>query len=333
MISPELVILAFCGGVFGTAIGALPAFSFTGFAVIAGEIIKIVQRAGGEAPTVDITSSIAFGPVLGPHVSFGGGAAALAYAVKKGYVDGAGFDYHPAKKITEGLGTKPDVLAVGGVFGVVGYLVAAVSSGIGAPWDPVAMGVFVSALVHRAVFGYSIIGISDVSLSKILDMTPGEKVEADGGIERTKPEVWLPYQSSWGSVTVLGIAVGVLGGFVAFRTGSAFLAFGISAATLVFINAGVERIPVTHHITLPASTVIVVLMNAETVTATVTTVIVTGAVMGAVGALAGELLQRVFYAHAETHLDPPAASILVTSFLVGIGSVIGVLPGSAWIPV
>jgi phosphate/sulfate permease len=57
-----------------------------------------------------------------------------------------------------------------------------------------------------------------------------------------------------------------------------------------------------------------------------------GAVFGVVGALLGELLQRVLYAHAETHLDPPAASIVVTSLLIAALTLLGAFPSSAWIP-
>ena len=47
---------------------------------------------------------------------------------------------------------------------------------------------------------------------------------------------------------------------------------------------------------------------------------------GLVGAIVGELSQRVFYAHAETHLGPPAASIAVTSFLIDVLAMVSVLP-------
>jgi formate hydrogenlyase subunit 3/multisubunit Na+/H+ antiporter MnhD subunit len=60
--------------------------------------------------------------------------------------------------------------------------------------------------------------------------------------------------------------------------------------------------------------------------------LVAGGLFGVVGALAGECLQRVLYAHAETHLDPPAASIVVTSFLIGVMALAGVLPSAVWVP-
>ncbi len=124
----EMLIAAFAGGAFGAAVGALPAFIFTGFMVIAGEAANIVGRyfaAAGpgkasELGAVGITGSIAFGPVFSPAISFAAGAAAAAYAAKRGYME-TGFDFHEAKNIAFAQGTKPDVLVVGGVFGIFGY--------------------------------------------------------------------------------------------------------------------------------------------------------------------------------------------------------------------
>src|SRR6056297_3362187 len=82
------LLAAFAGGCFGAAIGALPAFCFTGFAVIAGEAANLLSVGAGESVSLgaSITGSVGFGPVFGPHVAFAGGAAAAAYAAKK---DGA----------------------------------------------------------------------------------------------------------------------------------------------------------------------------------------------------------------------------------------------------
>jgi hypothetical protein len=51
-----------------------------------------------------------------------------------------------------------------------------------------------------------------------------------------------------------------------------------------------------------------------------------GGAFGVCGA-AGELLQRVFYAHAEPHLDPPAASVVVTTGLIAGFALLGPLGG------
>jgi hypothetical protein len=344
-VTVELLLAALAGGAFGAAIGALPSFALCGLFVVFGEVYALVTRTVGAEPLVDITGEIAFGPVLGPHVAFGGGAAAVAYAARRGYVD-TDFQYHDAKLVTRGLGTKPDVLAVGACFGAFGHLVTAAAGAGGVPTDPVALGVVVSALAHRVVFGYSLVGAAP---DRLFDMSPFERqqrsgeetVEADGG-QPGVVEPWLPYQYQWTHVLAIGLVVGVLGGYLAHRTGSAFLAFGLSVIVLVFVNADVADVPVTHHISLPASTVVIAsvpgsesgLLAPATVTGAIPPgeALLLGALFGAIGALAGEALQRVFYAHAETHLDPPAASIVVTSILIALLARIGVFPGTAWIP-
>jgi hypothetical protein len=339
-----MVVAAFAGGAFGAAVGALPSFALAGLMVIVGELYRILQRTTDLGlAAVDITGSIGFGVVLGPHVAFGGGAAAVAYAARRGYLD-TDFEYHGAKEVTRGLGSKPDVLAVGGVFGVLGYWTATLSSTLGLPLDPVALGVVVSALLHRVAFGYSLIGAGP---GQWFDMSPferarrgeaGETGRTDGG--RTV-EPWLPYQYRWSNVLVLGAVVGVLGGYVAYVTASAFLAFGISVVALVFVNAGVAEVPVTHHMSLPASTAVLATVDVPPSALSPAAVagalplgeaVLLGAALGAVGGLLGEVAQRIFYAHADTHLDPPAASIVCTSLGLGLLALAGVLPNSVWIP-
>lgn len=389
LVAVELVVAAFAGGAFGAAVGALPSFALAGLLVIVGESYRVAsQTIAGVPPAVDVTGGIAFGVVLGPHVAFGGGAAAVAYAARRGYVD-ADFPYHDAKLVTRGLGSRPDVLAVGGVFGVLGYWIATASSTLAVPVDPVALGVVGSAVLHRLAFGYSVFG---APLGDLMDMSPfedrgtaGEGAEAADGLANgaadgladetagaaegtagaaegtaragegtagaadgtTSPdggppvEPWLPYQYRWSHVAALGVVVGILGAYVAYRTASPFLAFGISVVVLGLLCAGADGVPVTHHITLPASTVALALADAPLAALTPAVVadsvslgpaLAAGAAFGLFGALAGEFLQRVFYAHAETHLDPPAASIVVTTALLGALAMAGVLPSAVWIP-
>jgi hypothetical protein len=297
----QLAVAAFAGGAFGAALGALPVFIFTGFLVIAGEAANLGLADSGAIGdpaalgAAGLTGNVAFGPVFGPHTSFAGGAAAVAYAARKGYID-TGFDYHEAKNIPYALGTKPDVLAVGGLFGILGMLITNVSVQLGAPWDPIAMGVTLSALFHRLILGYSI---------------------------------------KWSGVATLGITVGLLAAWIGLITGSYFLGFGISAATLVFLNCGVEQTPVTHHISLPAATAAIVVTQSGSAPLAgmgLTGALIVGGVFGLLGALLGEVHQRIFYAHSDTHWDPPAASIVATTFVIAMLAMVGVFPEAGWVP-
>ena len=325
------LIAAFAGGAFGAAIGALPAFCFTGFAVIAGEAANLVGANVGEGVASGLTGPVGFGPVFGPHVAFAGGAAAAAYAAKKEGAmppqeDGG---YHPGKDIAYALGTRPDVLAVGGIFGVFGVLSRRLLINVVGPvlaFDQIAFTVFISALLHRIVFGYSLFG--SPGGSGYFDMTPfenGEEVAADGGEQVMRPAVepWLPHQYKWGNVAMIGLVAGLLGGFIVVQLNSMFLGFGISAATLTFLNLGVEKIPVTHHMTLPGSAGAAAFVADPSGSGAIIAIIL-GGVFGILGALIGEAGQRVFYAHGDTHVDPPAFAIFVCTLLIGILSVAGV---------
>ncbi|MFC7203553.1 hypothetical protein ACFQJC_08510 [Haloferax namakaokahaiae] len=337
----ELLIAAFAGGAFAAAIGALPAFIFTGFMVIAGEVAAYVDSEAGA-----ITGAVAFGAPFSPAISFAGGAAAAAYAAKRGYID-SGFDYSKAKDITFALGSRPDVLAVGGAFGIIGYWLTILSSTFALPWDAIAMGVTLSALLHRVVFGYPVIG--KVRGSGVFDMSPFERGETrgsqaasggtaatDGGAmmaddaNRLSVEPWLPHMYRWSHVASIGVVVGLLGAYIALSTGSTFLAFGISAASLFFLNLGVERLPVTHHMALPGSAAAMAWTAGAAELGIVALIL--GGIFGLIGALFGEGFQRIFYAHGDTHWDPPAAAIVFTSFLIAVLAIIGVFPSASYVP-
>lgn len=380
-----LALVAFAGGAVGAALGALPAFSFAGLVIVVGEAVRIT---GGIAETAGletlgaggITGSIGLGPALGPHVAFAGGIAATAYAADRGYMD-TGFDYHEAKNVTYALGTRPDVLAVGGLFGIIGVAITRVSATFALPWDPIALSIVLSAFLHRLAFGYPLVGRARDGL---LDMSPFERGErrpaADGGghrggdtdgaaagggagepavadpddadsgvtpeertgdVRRFVVEPWLPHQYRWTNVALLGAVVGILSAFVTYETGSPFLGFGITAASLVFLNLGMEKTPITHHMAFPAGILVVGLAGAADPSiadgspfvdpgAIGTAVplwlaVVGGGVIGLVAGLVGELVQRIFYAHADTHLDPPAAAIVVATLLVAALDAVGVL--------
>jgi len=240
--------------------------------------------------------------------------------------------YHPGKDIAYALGTRPDVLAVGGVFGIFGALsnnVLATFSPVA--FDTIAFTVFISALLHRIVLGYSLFG--SPGGSSYFDMTPfenGEEVAADGGSEVMRPAVepWLPHQYKWGNVAFIGLVAGLLGGFLVISTGSMFLGFGISAASLTFLNLGVEKIPVTHHMTLPASAGATLFVTDVSGSGAVIALLMAG-FFGVAGALIGEAGQRVFYAHGDTHVDPPAFAIFVCTLIIGILHFAGITPAAA----
>jgi len=344
-----LFITALAGGAFGAAIGALPAFIFTGFVVFLGEGLAILQReVGGAIAEVGqgelaagVTGVIGFGAITGPHIAFAGGVAASAYAGKKyPEMEPDGWDYHFGKNILYAFGTKPDILAVGAIFGVLGMFInqfAAATLAVGGTGitDSIALSVFTTAFIARIVFGYPLIG--KAAGSSMLDMSPFEREEprvaADGGevpLEhegRLATEPWLPHQYKWGGVATIGLIGGILGGYIWIQTGSIFLGYAISAISLLFLNLGVEKIPVTHHITLIGAVGAVVVAP---VAGSVVALLAAG-VFGVVSGLLGELTQRLFYSHSGTHVDPPAMAIAIAMFFIAVLSIAGVLPNAGYL--
>ena len=136
-------LAAFGAGVLASCIGAVPAFVMTGLITIAG---AIAGMAGFDV--------IAFGTVFGPHIAFAGAVAATAYAANKGYIEAGAAVGTPLAPLG-----KPDVLVVGGVFGIIGwvigtYIVPAIFGGL-IPFgtDAPGMTVVISGIIARLVFG------------------------------------------------------------------------------------------------------------------------------------------------------------------------------------
>ncbi len=285
---------AFGGGLFGAAIGGLPAFVFTGFAVLAGLGLSMT---GAE---YDFLGNIAFGPVFGPHVSFAGGAAAAAYARTRNELENGKDIITPLASLA-----TADVLIVGGVFGAAGYVLQVLLTPlVGSITDLIAFIVFVSGVAARVMFGRT--GI----LGKVSNTEHNGGRFTPGGVE-----VWVEYQQDWLQAGVIGLGSGLLAAFASLSILAAFpeataaanvIGFGISAATLVFLALGLE-FPVTHHMTISAS-----------YAAVATGSILVGAVAGIVAALVGELGSRLFLIHGDSHIDPPAFAIFIMASLVFI---------------
>ncbi|TBW36778.1 permease [Siculibacillus lacustris] len=289
------VLAAFGGGIFGAAIGALPAFEFVGFLVIAGVAVQL-----GVAPAATDFFGLPFG-AFGPHVGgFASGVAAVAYAAKRGKIE-------TGRNIVAGLmGLKsPDVLLVGGLFGIFGYavqwgLAKVPAFGPGLAWtDTVALTVVLSAFVARLAFGSS--GLF------------GKAEEGRAFLSPSDGAKWLSFQSDPGQLVTIGLGVGLFAGYLALTFGGAgvLLSFGIAAASLIFLQFGVA-VPVSHHMALPAA-----------IAAAASGSMIWAAVVGIVCAFIGELMARLFLCHGDTHIDPPAATIaimtLVINFLTSVG--------------
>lgn len=288
------LLIAFGAGIFGAAIGALAAFEFVGLLVIAMAVTQIITAA----PSDFIQFPFGF---FGPHAGgFAAGVAATAYAAKKGKLASG-------RDITAGLSGlgAPDVLLVGGVFGALGYLIAWGLNKIpafptGLAWtDTVALTVVISGVIVRLLFGKT-----------------GLLGKPDAGIRRCYPpqdKCWMPYHSRIPQLSVLGLGIGLMAGYLghSFGGNGALLAFGISAFSLIFLHFNTQ-VPVSHHIALPAALV-----------AALSGSLIWAAIVGILCALLGELISRIFLVHGDTHIDPPAFTIVIMTTLVNFLGTIG----------
>lgn len=285
------IIAAFGGGVIGAYLGAVPAFIMTGVFALVGAVTGIGFATG----------VMAFGVFLSPAVAFGGGVAAAAYAGKKGKL-ASGADVTSA---LNGLGS-PDVLVVGGIFGIIGWLCQYAASRIPAGFgtDNPGVGVIIVGIISRLVFGKT--GI----LGKYEN---GEKKQ-------------LITSSALGNNLVLGAALGLVIGCIYagapadVRPNLAVIVFGFSAITLAFAVMGLAT-PATHHITLPSAlgaAAFCAVMGGSAAGA-----IIGGIVFGVLGSILGDFFGNLLNSHCDSHIDPPACTIVTLTFLANIITTIG----------
>jgi hypothetical protein len=261
-------------------------------------IVGVAAAASGGTEFI----GVAFGPVLGPHISFGGGVAAAAYAGSRGFIK-TGRDIGSPLM---GVG-RTDVLIVGGLFGCLGWLVNEGLIALGAKsWtDTIALTVVLTGIGARLIFGKT-------SLFGTIATPHGRRFRPDDSA------TWLPWQQDFAHVVPIGIGVGLVSAYLAghsgLRAGGDVLGFGISTTILTFLIMG-HKVPVTHHMALPAA--LAIGHGGD---------LLLGAICGVAGGLLGEAASRVFLIHGDTHIDPPAVGIAAMATILQVAAFAGWLP-------
>ena len=297
------LIAAFGGGVIGAYMGALPSFIMTGIFALVGSILT---AAGA---TTDIAVGVlAFGSFVGPHIAFAGGVAAAAYAGKKGKL-ASGADIVSS---LNGLG-EPDVIAVGGIFGVLGFLInygisqlPVIGNSGPATTDLPGITVFILAVITRLVFGST--GLT-------------------GKYTGTGKREWYSTGKGFVYNALLGASIGIVVSCLAmvfFKSGNAaafaifpIICFGFAATSLIFTQTGFAT-PATHHIFLPSG-----LAASVGILAWGESGIILGVLFGILGSLMGDLVGKSLNSHCDTHIDPPATTIFTLTIIINaIGSAI-----------
>lgn len=328
------LLAAIAGGAVGAAIGGNYAFVLTGFCVLAS---WGMFAATGSTFGFDY---LAFGPFMGPHIAFASGVAGAIYARYKGYMD----DGKDVNSPLAGLG-RADVLCVGSIFGIFGYLLQIGITQL--PWfgshtDSVALTVITSGVLARIVFG----GDPGKGLFKGSLHTPHlYNTEATGLLGKIKPGPngrWLEWQEKPGPLFAIGSLFGIFAGgsalFLAANVPGAAgvaptFAFGISAVIILFLITN-RNMPVQHHVTITAGLAAVqffpILLGSKaaefawTPTANwdshtwlmAAFALVIAALAGLFAAFLCEFFARLWYNRGTSHVDPPAAAIWICNTVV-----------------
>ena len=267
------ILAAFGGGVLGAMLGALPAFIMCGFVCLAGTL-----------PGCEFFGNVAFGAFFCPCISFAGGVAATAYA-------------HNKKEINNGQSldsimhtNDPMGLIVGGVFGILGYLLNYLFADVVKfHTDTVALAVMTSGIIARLVFGKT------------------------GVFGKYGKDEKRAYFGSIPMDIVFGLGIGLLVAFgyevLPADWGATYyqnMCFGIAAASLVFGSMGKTSIGF-HHVIAPAAGATVMLGP------------VYGVVFAIIGSLLGDLLGNLYNNnHCDSHIDPPAGAIFIQMWIINL---------------
>lgn len=265
-----LILSSFAGGVIAAAIGALPAFILSGVFILMGVGITL---GGGSAEALNF---LGIGPFFGPHIAWASAVAATAYAGHKGLLKSGTEIKEPLIKLGDFY-----VLCVGGIFGVLAFLINALLTKVNFPASPLATAVFVNLVIARLIFGKS--GLF--------------------GKPEGKKQIW-PARQTLAVNVLLGFAVGMATAYITKVTGNVLIGFGISAVILYYLQMGFD-VPVTHHVSFTAA-----------LTTLTTGNIYLGALAGAVAIVIGEIVTNLFLKDGDTLIDPWAGTIMITSFLL-----------------
>ncbi len=270
--SIEIILAVFGAGILSAVLGALPIFIMTGFIVVAG-------LSGGSLAGVsgwNITDTIGFGIFLGPHITFGGGVAAAIYAKKRGHME-TGDITIPLIKFND-----VNVLFVGGIFGVLGYVINYLLILAKVPTDTIALTVVLTAMIARLLF-------SDKGL------TPSLK---SGNTN------YFPVGDSLKISIFIGLAVGAVSAYYAINTGDVVLGWALSAVGLIFVQMGSGGYAF-HHTAIVSA-----------IAGTTTGNIYLGILFGIVASLLADVLGALFNREADSHIDPPALSIFILTTVI-----------------
>ncbi len=293
------LIAAFGGGVFASAIGGVESFVFTGVFAIVGAIASMAGlNVGGF-----LVSDVAFGAFFGPYVAFTGAVGAAAYAKKKGVLENGADIITCLSTLNE-----PDVLVVGGIVGMIGYLFKVLLAdglfgGTISPklaTDTPGFTVFWVAVVIRLVFGGKLFtGSSIVSKGKAFT----NMLVMSVGFSIVVAFVYAGFVQANAGNTELIDAV---------TANYPVLVFGMAAVGLLFACGG-QGFYGCHHIIIIAA---LGATKAYAKTGNIGMAAVVGVVTGTCAGILNDAETCVINSGTDSHIDGPGFAIFIMTFII-----------------
>lgn len=300
--------VAFLGGCLGAAISGLGGFVLLGFLGVLGFLYLILGQ--GDVWIAAVTGSL----LLRPSVCFLGGCVAAAYARRRGLIQ-------CGKDIGRSFISyrRYDILAVGGVAGLAGYLLNRAIDTVGSGrFDTIALTVFAIPLVLK--YSWRLTVSSDCEASSHAVPSPYRFFEK---FSRPKGKVLV--------ALIVGLCTSLL--TVALylqpqtKAYAGLLGFFASAVLLFPLFMKIP-VPATHHFSGPAGAAVVVWLSAHdsvSVGTALAIVALWGVAAAQVAVVAAEVMERLFFTEGDIHVDPPAMAIFAsTGIMIGLVPLTGV---------
>ena len=282
-----LLLLAFCGGAFGAAVGALPSFVLCGLGALLGGVYGM---AIGSTDSNLVDAWLTWGPLVGPQTAFAGGAVAAVYAKRRGLLENGRDICTPLMGLN-----APDILLVGGTFGVIGALLTLVCSKFPNIGEHASNNAIATAIVLTMILGRVIFGQTGVF---------GKVAKGTNRWEGSDAGCWVTWQHDWPQILIIACAVGLPASHLALNVpSSGLIIFGLGCLIFTFMIFG-AKVPVFHNIALAALLAVGFTQN-----------LWWGLAMAILVAFLCELSAMAFCSHGDSHIDPPTVSLTLTGIL------------------
>ena len=309
-LSITTLLAAFFAGVFATGIGAVWVF----IACASSFMIGIIT--GTEA-----IGTYCFGPVLNPATTFLAAACVSGYANWRGYKGGA-----CGAADAFALLKKPDCLLLGGVFGVIGWIVNGLFGQLGlAGFDTIAMAVVTVPMIVKIVLEKSMMG-----------KVPEEVKAVGGRFSHLSSVCYYPGLRTGANKTIFGIGYGVtislamyfLVNGLGYTPGLASgIGFGLGGFLLLL-----PGVPGNHFVGCAACTALNLLSGGDAAFFTpdnLITIMVWGAGFGTFALYLADFFGDFWCNFGKTTIDIPASAIagstLVISLLVSVAGITSIV--------